>query len=43
VISPGLQAALVSGSVDVVHVNAEFADHTSDHDPQLARFLLPEA
>ena len=22
---------------DVVHVNAEFADQTSDHDPQLAR------
>jgi hypothetical protein len=43
VISPGLQAALVSGSVDVVHVNAEFADHASDDDPQLARFLLPEA
>jgi predicted extracellular nuclease len=23
---------------DVVHVNAEFADQTSDHDPQVARF-----
>jgi predicted extracellular nuclease len=41
VISPGLEDALVPGSVDVVHVNAEFADHASDHDPQLARFLLP--
>jgi predicted extracellular nuclease len=41
VISPGLQEALVPGSVDVVHVNAEFADHASDHDPQVACFLLP--
>ena len=23
---------------DVVHVNAEFADQASDHDPQVARF-----
>jgi predicted extracellular nuclease len=43
VISPGLEAALVPGSVDVVHVNAEFANHASDHDPQVARFLLPVA
>jgi predicted extracellular nuclease len=25
---------------DVVHVNAEFADQASDHDPQVARFCL---
>ncbi len=25
---------------DVVHVNAEFATHASDHDPQVARFTL---
>jgi predicted extracellular nuclease len=28
---------------DVVHVNAEFAVNTSDHDPSLARFILPRA
>jgi hypothetical protein len=27
-------------SYDVVHVNAEFADQASDHDPQVARFVL---
>jgi hypothetical protein len=37
VISPRLEAGLVPGSIDVVLVNAEFADH----DPQVARFLLP--
>ncbi|MGH3345251.1 MAG: lamin tail domain-containing protein [Carbonactinosporaceae bacterium] len=26
---------------DVVHVNAEFADQLSDHDPQVARLTLP--
>jgi hypothetical protein len=25
---------------DVVHVNAEFADQASDHDPQVTRFDL---
>jgi predicted extracellular nuclease len=25
---------------DVVHVNAEFADQASDHDPQVARFVI---
>ena len=25
---------------DVVHVNAEFHDQASDHDPQVARFTL---
>jgi hypothetical protein len=24
----------------IIHVNAEFADQASDHDPQVARFLL---
>ncbi|MPZ38641.1 MAG: fused nuclease/metallophosphatase/5'-nucleotidase/calcium-binding protein [Rhizobiales bacterium] len=28
---------------DVVHINAEFADQTSDHDPLLASFLLEAA
>ena len=27
-------------SYDVVHVNAEFADQASDHDPQVARFVF---
>ena len=27
---------------DVVHVNAEFADQASDHDPSVARFELKE-
>jgi predicted extracellular nuclease len=26
---------------DIVHVNAEFFDQTSDHDPQVAKLLLP--
>src|SRR4029450_639628 len=26
---------------DVVRINAEFADQTSDHDPLLARFSIP--
>jgi hypothetical protein len=28
---------------DVVHVNSEFADQASDHEPQVARFTLPPA
>jgi hypothetical protein len=32
---------LVPGSYDIVHVNAEFADQASDHDPQVARFSMP--
>ena len=27
---------------DVVHVNAEFFDQASDHDPQVARFVFDE-
>jgi hypothetical protein len=33
VIDPRLEAALVSGSFGVVHVNAEFARHAGDRDP----------
>ncbi len=29
-------------SYDVVHVNAEFADQASDHDPSVARFVFDE-
>ena len=38
-----LAPALVSvpGSFSVVHVNAEFGDQASEHDPQVARFLVP--
>jgi predicted extracellular nuclease len=25
---------------DIVHINSEFADQTSDHDPQVVRFPL---
>jgi hypothetical protein len=31
-----------SSKPDAVHVDAEFADQASDHDPRVARFLLPE-
>ncbi|EHR63620.1 endonuclease/exonuclease/phosphatase family protein [Saccharomonospora cyanea] len=39
-----LDHVLISGgprrvSYDVVHINAEFADQASDHDPQLVRFV----
>jgi hypothetical protein len=30
-----------NSSYDVVHVNAEFADQASDHDPQVAYIRLP--
>jgi predicted extracellular nuclease len=30
-----------SPDYDIVHVNAEFADQASDHDPQLTKFTLP--
>ena len=29
-------------SYDVVHVNAEFFDQASDHDPQVARFVFDD-
>jgi predicted extracellular nuclease len=42
--SQALDHALVSPAVtdptyDVVHINAEFADQASDHDPQVVRFV----
>jgi uncharacterized protein len=30
-----------SPQYDIVHVNSEFADNASDHEPQLTRFTLP--
>jgi predicted extracellular nuclease len=45
-----LDHVLVSGALfgrlvgyDVVHINAEFAEQTSDHDPSVARFTLGTA
>jgi predicted extracellular nuclease len=43
--SQTLDHILVSRSLgrvgyDVVHINAEFADQASDHDPQVARIRL---
>ena len=35
--------ALPPGSYDVVHVNAEFADQASNHDPQVTQFHLPDS
>ena len=40
-VSRWLAAQNVLAGYDVVHVNAEFADQVSDHDPQVARFTLP--
>jgi predicted extracellular nuclease len=39
-VSPALGEALVPGGFDIVHVNAEYADQVSDHDPLVARFGL---
>lgn len=39
--SPGLLNAPVAAEYDVVHINAEFANQASDHDPEVARFMLP--
>ncbi|WP_245974505.1 endonuclease/exonuclease/phosphatase family protein [Thermomonospora umbrina] len=38
-LSPGLARAPYE--VDIVHLNAEFADQVTDHDPVLARIALP--
>jgi predicted extracellular nuclease len=38
-LSAGLEAARTA--YDVVHVNSEFADQVSDHDPQVVRLRLP--
>lgn len=37
-----LSAPLIRGGYgyDVVHVNAEFADQVSDHDPQVVRLVV---
>jgi hypothetical protein len=40
-VSPGMYTKL--DGYDVVHVNAEFADQASDHDPQVARFEFNNA
>jgi predicted extracellular nuclease len=34
-VSPGVRLA----DYDIVHINAEFADQASDHDPQVTRFV----
>ncbi|HEY1294144.1 MAG TPA: lamin tail domain-containing protein [Chloroflexota bacterium] len=34
-------SASTAAEYDIVHVNAEFADQASDHDPQVARFIMP--
>ena len=39
-ISPAIRAAATS-TYDIVHINAEFADQISDHDPQVLRFTEP--
>jgi uncharacterized protein len=39
-VSPHLNTS-TAPDYDIVHVNAEFADQASDHDPQVARFTLP--
>jgi predicted extracellular nuclease len=39
-VSPSLLSTLQG--FDVVHVNAEFADQVSDHDPAVARFIIGE-
>jgi predicted extracellular nuclease len=40
-VSDVLAEALAADSADIVHVNAEYAEQASDHDPQVARFTLP--
>jgi predicted extracellular nuclease len=39
-VSPGLLAA--TSGFDVVHMNSEFSDQLSDHDPSVARFGIAE-
>ena len=43
VVSAALLAPEVAAEFDAVHVNAEFPDQLSDHDPDIASFLLPAA
>ena len=40
-INPALGARLVPDGLDIVHVNAEYREQASDHDPQVARFRVP--
>jgi predicted extracellular nuclease len=42
-VSPALAARVRPGDYDVVHVNSEFADQASDHDPQVVRLLLNDS
>jgi predicted extracellular nuclease len=39
-LNPALTRCVVPGTFDIVHVNAEYADQVSDHDPLVARFGL---
>jgi hypothetical protein len=39
-VSDHLFSQVHAGDYDVVHVNSEFADQTSDHDPQVVRLLV---
>ncbi len=40
-VSPALVQDAVDAQADVVHINADYADQVSDHDPNVASFLLP--
>jgi len=40
-VSPALGEQLVPGGLDIVHVNAEYREQASDHDPQVVRFRVP--
>ena len=42
-VSAALEERLVPGRFGVVHVNAEYREPASDHDPQVARFALSGA
>jgi len=42
-VTPGFASQFAAGGVggyDIVHVNSEFVDQTSDHEPQVARFVV---
>ena len=42
-VSPALGERLVPDGFDIVHVNAEYREQASDHDPQVARLSGPAA
>jgi hypothetical protein len=42
-LGPSLAKLVRDGDYDVVHVNSEFADQVSDHEPQVVRLLLNDA